>query len=141
MANEMCLGRLFRLAFSSSPAPSLKGKQNEDAWSISLSIHEGSSSTWIDSRLVIPDAAYAARVSQSPLESAEKFRQRPAISLRLKTASEPLRSAPLYLDDISQLSKWEQRRIQRIRQQEAEIENRVVVGLGTSLMGAGLMYP
>lgn len=115
-------GRLFRLSFSSSPAPSLKGKSPENSGSISLSLYEGSPATWIDSRLLISDVT-----------SSEKAK--PTISLRLKSGSQPLRSPPLYLN--SPLTWMERRQRERER---IVLENKIVIGLGSSLMGAGLMY-
>jgi hypothetical protein len=131
-------GRLFQLVFSTKPAPSRKGKQNAASWSISLLLCTGSPPTFIDSRLLIPDPSFD---SESRPEL--KRREKPTITLRLKTASQALAAPPLPLyPELTGPKGARQRREERERwrREEETTCKEVVVNLGDSLMGDGLMY-
>ena len=118
---------MWRLEFSIAPDKGY-GECRPGSWCISLSLLETSPPTWIDSRLIIPEATspladHSSDYSNPPPSASSLFRL-PA------TASKPKPAIELRLQSSEQLEA----------PRKGQSPKRIIVMLQESLMGANLQY-
>ena len=119
--------RMWRLEFSIAPEHGYNHRCRPGSWCISLYLLESSPPTWIDSRLIIPEA-----IPPSTDHHSDHGNSPAAASSRFQLPSIASKSKPIEL------------RLESSEQLEASRSgyppNRAIVMLQDSLMGANLQY-
>ena len=120
----MAKDRMWRLEFSIAPEHGYHNRCRPGSWCISLYLLESSPPTWIDSRLIIPEAMPPStdHHSDHSVSASSRF-QLPSIASKTRPIELRLQSNELL---EASRSGWP--------------PNRVIVMLQDNLMGANLQY-